>query len=156
MRWLVTGAGGMLGRDTVGELRRRGEDVTPMHRVALDITSPGAMSSYPARRPGTAAEAADAVVFLAGDEASYIHGVLLPVDGRALTREPPAPRARQRHAGCLTRGASRCLFSRWAPLPAGKCAAIRCKRRPRWRTVDAQCPRGSRHTRPSRRRGSQP
>jgi NAD(P)-dependent dehydrogenase (short-subunit alcohol dehydrogenase family) len=43
-------------------------------------------SSYPARRPGTAAEIAGAVVFLAGDEASYIHGVLLPVDGGALTR----------------------------------------------------------------------
>ncbi|HEY3868351.1 MAG TPA: glucose 1-dehydrogenase [Actinocrinis sp.] len=43
-------------------------------------------SSYPARRPGTAAEIADTVVFLVGDEASYIHGVLLPVDGGALTR----------------------------------------------------------------------
>ncbi|MEU4896436.1 SDR family oxidoreductase [Streptomyces sp. NPDC044780] len=57
-----------------------------MDRAALDITSPGSMSSYPARRPGTAAEAADAVVFLAGDEASCIHGVLLPADGGALTR----------------------------------------------------------------------
>lgn len=38
MRWLVTGAGGMLGRDTVDELTRRGEDVTGLDHAALDIT----------------------------------------------------------------------------------------------------------------------
>ncbi|MFF4255764.1 dTDP-4-dehydrorhamnose reductase [Streptomyces sp. NPDC001663] len=38
MRWLVTGAGGMLGRDTVDELARRGEDVTGLDHTALDIT----------------------------------------------------------------------------------------------------------------------
>ncbi|WAX76500.1 dTDP-4-dehydrorhamnose reductase [Streptomyces sp. KMM 9044] len=38
MRWLVTGAGGMLGRDTVDELARRGEQVTGLDRAALDIT----------------------------------------------------------------------------------------------------------------------
>jgi dTDP-4-dehydrorhamnose reductase/4-ketoreductase len=38
MRWLVTGAGGMLGRDTVEELTRRGEDVTGLDHKALDIT----------------------------------------------------------------------------------------------------------------------
>jgi NAD(P)-dependent dehydrogenase (short-subunit alcohol dehydrogenase family) len=32
-------------------------------------------------RPGTSAEIADAVVFLASDEAAHIHGVILPVDG---------------------------------------------------------------------------
>jgi dTDP-4-dehydrorhamnose reductase len=40
MRWLVTGAGGMLGHDTVRELRERGEDVTGLGRAALDITEP--------------------------------------------------------------------------------------------------------------------
>ncbi|MEU6576697.1 dTDP-4-dehydrorhamnose reductase [Streptomyces sp. NPDC046805] len=40
MRWLVTGAGGMLGRDTVTELLRRAEDVTGLDRTALDITQP--------------------------------------------------------------------------------------------------------------------
>ncbi|HEX4221790.1 MAG TPA: SDR family oxidoreductase [Pseudonocardiaceae bacterium] len=43
-------------------------------------------ASYPARRPGTAAEVAAVVVFLAGDESSHVHGVLLPVDGGGLTR----------------------------------------------------------------------
>ena len=38
MRWLVTGAGGMLGRDTVDELTRRGQDVVGLDRAALDIT----------------------------------------------------------------------------------------------------------------------
>ncbi|MGY0071479.1 dTDP-4-dehydrorhamnose reductase [Streptomyces sp. QTS137] len=38
MKWLVTGAGGMLGRDTVDELTRRGEQVTGLDRAALDIT----------------------------------------------------------------------------------------------------------------------
>jgi len=37
--WLVTGAGGMLGRDVVGELTRRGEKVTGLDRRTLDITS---------------------------------------------------------------------------------------------------------------------
>ncbi|MFE6287097.1 dTDP-4-dehydrorhamnose reductase [Streptomyces sp. NPDC057877] len=40
MRWLVTGAGGMLGRDTVDALLRRGADVTGLGRAALDITEP--------------------------------------------------------------------------------------------------------------------
>ncbi|MFI1069176.1 dTDP-4-dehydrorhamnose reductase [Streptomyces puniciscabiei] len=43
MRWLVTGAGGMLGHDTVHELRGRGEDVTGLTRAALDITEPAAV-----------------------------------------------------------------------------------------------------------------
>ncbi|OIJ68879.1 dTDP-4-dehydrorhamnose reductase [Streptomyces mangrovisoli] len=43
MRWLVTGAGGMLGADTVAELRGRGADVTGLTRDDLDITEPGAV-----------------------------------------------------------------------------------------------------------------
>ncbi|NNN30144.1 dTDP-4-dehydrorhamnose reductase [Streptomyces sp. S3(2020)] len=45
MKWLVTGAGGMLGRDTVDELTRRGEQVTALDRAALDITDPDAVES---------------------------------------------------------------------------------------------------------------
>ena len=41
MKWLVTGAAGMLGRDTVEELLRRGENVVGLARAALDITDPG-------------------------------------------------------------------------------------------------------------------
>jgi NAD(P)-dependent dehydrogenase (short-subunit alcohol dehydrogenase family) len=35
----------------------------------------------PARRPGTADEIADAIVFLATDRSSFIHGAKLAVDG---------------------------------------------------------------------------
>ncbi|MFE6171610.1 dTDP-4-dehydrorhamnose reductase [Streptomyces sp. NPDC056464] len=38
MRWLVTGAGGMLGRDVVEELLARDEQVTGLDHAALDIT----------------------------------------------------------------------------------------------------------------------
>ncbi|HMH93332.1 MAG TPA: dTDP-4-dehydrorhamnose reductase [Streptosporangiaceae bacterium] len=37
-RWLVTGAGGMLGRDLVSLLERQGAPVTPVTRSDLDIT----------------------------------------------------------------------------------------------------------------------
>ncbi|MFC8088442.1 dTDP-4-dehydrorhamnose reductase [Streptomyces sp. NPDC057301] len=43
MRWLVTGAGGMLGRDLVEELRTRDEQVTGLDHPALDITAPDAV-----------------------------------------------------------------------------------------------------------------
>lgn len=42
MRWLVTGANGMLGQDLVELLRSRGHDVTAADRAELDITDPGA------------------------------------------------------------------------------------------------------------------
>jgi NAD(P)-dependent dehydrogenase (short-subunit alcohol dehydrogenase family) len=38
-------------------------------------------SAAPAGRPGLPAEIASAVVYLASDEASFVHGALLPVDG---------------------------------------------------------------------------
>ncbi|MFF7313982.1 dTDP-4-dehydrorhamnose reductase [Streptomyces sp. NPDC008137] len=45
MRWLITGAGGMLGHDVVEELTRRGEDVVGLDRSALDITRPEAVAA---------------------------------------------------------------------------------------------------------------
>ncbi|MCI2239885.1 dTDP-4-dehydrorhamnose reductase [Paenibacillus sp. TRM 82003] len=38
MRWVVTGATGMLGTDVVAALRERGEDVAPLGRADLDVT----------------------------------------------------------------------------------------------------------------------
>jgi dTDP-4-dehydrorhamnose reductase/4-ketoreductase len=45
MRWLITGAGGMLGHDVVEELTRRGEEVLGLDRTALDITRPAAVDT---------------------------------------------------------------------------------------------------------------
>ncbi len=42
-RWLVTGAGGMLGRDLVAILGRRGEAVTALDRAGLDLTDAAAV-----------------------------------------------------------------------------------------------------------------
>jgi dTDP-4-dehydrorhamnose reductase len=44
-RWLVTGAGGMLGQDLVAVLRRDGAEVTALGRRDLDITDPVAVSA---------------------------------------------------------------------------------------------------------------
>jgi dTDP-4-dehydrorhamnose reductase len=44
-RWLVTGAGGMLGRAVVAALRDRGEDVIGLNRCELDVTSRAAVQA---------------------------------------------------------------------------------------------------------------
>jgi dTDP-4-dehydrorhamnose reductase len=43
-RWLVTGAGGMLGIDLVAALTSRGEPVTGMDRASLDVTDAAAVT----------------------------------------------------------------------------------------------------------------
>ena len=48
-RWLVTGAGGMLGTDIVAVLTSRGEPVTGMNRAGLDVTDAAAVSDAIAR-----------------------------------------------------------------------------------------------------------
>ena len=45
MRWLVTGAHGMLGTDLVDLLRATGEDVTAASRSSLDVTSKEAVAA---------------------------------------------------------------------------------------------------------------
>ena len=45
-RWLVTGAGGMLGQDLVTALEQRGEQVTGVDRAALDVTEPGQSTTW--------------------------------------------------------------------------------------------------------------
>jgi dTDP-4-dehydrorhamnose reductase len=44
-RWLITGAGGMVGTDLRDELQRRGEDVVAASRCELDVTDAAAVSA---------------------------------------------------------------------------------------------------------------
>ncbi|MBO3101395.1 dTDP-4-dehydrorhamnose reductase [Cellulomonas fengjieae] len=46
MRWLVTGANGMLGRDLVDLLESRGHDVVGLDREQLDITDPRSVAEH--------------------------------------------------------------------------------------------------------------
>ena len=48
-RWLVTGAGGMLGTDMVAALTSRGEPVTGLNRAGLDVTDAAAVTDAIAR-----------------------------------------------------------------------------------------------------------
>ena len=45
IRWLVTGAGGMLGRELVAVLGHRGEAVTGLDRAGLDVTDAAAIAA---------------------------------------------------------------------------------------------------------------
>ena len=58
------------------------EENAPFH----DLLS-GFAAAAPDGRPGTSTEVAEAVVFLASDEAAHIHGVILPIDGGFLARD---------------------------------------------------------------------
>ncbi|MGQ4420339.1 dTDP-4-dehydrorhamnose reductase [Streptomyces sp. SAS_269] len=79
MRWLVTGAGGMLGQDTVRELRERGEDVTGLGSTALDITEPGSVQrALDTHRPDVVVNCA---AYTAVDDAETDEARALRVNG---------------------------------------------------------------------------
>ena len=72
------GAGGrqlpILARETSGDRHDR-------LRALDERIQEGALEFIPAKRVGTAAEVAGAVSFLASEDASYIAGAVIPVDG---------------------------------------------------------------------------
>ncbi|MFD9389167.1 dTDP-4-dehydrorhamnose reductase [Streptomyces sp. NPDC060000] len=79
MRWLITGAGGMLGHDTVEELARRGEDVTGLDRGALDVTRPESVArAFAAHRPDLVVNCA---AYTAVDDAETDEARALLVNG---------------------------------------------------------------------------
>ncbi|MET8946104.1 dTDP-4-dehydrorhamnose reductase [Streptomyces sp. NPDC004542] len=98
MRWLVTGAGGMLGRDTVGELLLRGADVTGLDRAALDIGDAGAVRrAFGEHRPEVVVNCA---AYTAVDDAETDEARALVVNGdgpRLLARACAARGARLVH-----------------------------------------------------------
>ncbi|MFC3384370.1 3-oxoacyl-ACP reductase FabG [Couchioplanes azureus] len=56
---------------------------TPMTAVLTDDQRQRMLAQIPAGRPASPTEVAAAVLFLAGDEAAYINGAVIPVDGGA-------------------------------------------------------------------------
>jgi 3-oxoacyl-[acyl-carrier protein] reductase len=79
-----------LTRTVAAEVARRGITVNAVApglittELTREITSNGAdglLGAIPARRPGSPEEVAACIRFLASDEASYVNGAVLPVDG---------------------------------------------------------------------------
>ena len=80
--WLVTGAGGMLGRDLVTLLEREGEDVTGYGRRELDITDAAAVRATLRRcQPAVVVNCA---AWTAVDDAETHEDAALQVNGRAV------------------------------------------------------------------------
>ncbi|GGU01276.1 dTDP-4-dehydrorhamnose reductase [Streptomyces coeruleorubidus] len=98
MRWLVTGAGGMLGHDVVEELTRRGEEVVGLDRAALDITAPAAVdTAVRDHRPDVVVNCA---AYTAVDDAESDEARALEINGdgpRLLARACAAHGARLIH-----------------------------------------------------------
>ncbi|MFJ8630599.1 dTDP-4-dehydrorhamnose reductase [Streptomyces sp. NPDC093568] len=98
MRWLVTGAGGMLGSDVVEELLSRDERVTGLDHAALDITDPGEVDgALAAHRPELVVNCA---AYTAVDDAETHEEQALRVNGdapRLLARACAAHDARLIH-----------------------------------------------------------
>ncbi|MFF6953074.1 dTDP-4-dehydrorhamnose reductase [Streptomyces iakyrus] len=98
MRWLITGAGGMLGRDVVGELTGRGETVVGLDRAALDITAPEAVdAAVREHRPDLVVNCA---AYTAVDDAETDEARALEINGdgpRFLARACAAHEARLIH-----------------------------------------------------------
>ncbi|MEU5665317.1 dTDP-4-dehydrorhamnose reductase [Streptomyces longwoodensis] len=112
MRWLVTGAAGMLGRDTVAELARRGEDVTGLDRAALDVTRPDAVEdALAAHRPDLVVNCA---AYTAVDAAEHDEPRALRVNG-----DGPAHLARAcaRHGARLVHVSTDYVFPGTARTP---------------------------------------
>jgi dTDP-4-dehydrorhamnose reductase/4-ketoreductase len=98
MRWLITGAGGMLGHDVVEELTRRGEEVTGLDRAALDITRSGSVdTAVRDHRPDVVVNCA---AYTAVDDAESDEARALEINGdgpRLLARACAAHGARMIH-----------------------------------------------------------
>jgi len=78
-RWLVTGAGGMLGRDLVAALERDGDTVTALTRQDLDITAEAAVRA--AVRDGRPDVVVNCAAWTAVDEAELKEDEALRVNG---------------------------------------------------------------------------
>ncbi len=82
-RWLVTGAGGMLGRDLVSVLERRGAEVAGLRRTDLDITDQAAVRA--ALRHWQPDVVVNCAAWTAVDGAETREADALLVNGQAVT-----------------------------------------------------------------------
>jgi len=81
-RWLITGSGGMLGRDLTALLTGEGEHVAGLARAELDITDAAAVRGAVARhRPGVVVNCA---AWTAVDDAETHEDAALEINGRAV------------------------------------------------------------------------
>src|SRR5215469_11418626 len=81
-RWLITGAGGMLGRDLAGLLAGQGEQVAGLGRADLDITDAAAVADAVSRhRPDVVVNCA---AWTAVDDAEAHENAALRVNGDAV------------------------------------------------------------------------
>lgn len=141
MRWLVTGAGGMLGHDLVGELRARGEQVTALDHAALDITAPASIErAFAAHHPDLLVNCA---AYTAVDDAEQDEARALRVNGdgpRRLARACAAHGARLIHLSTdyVFAGDARTPYAEDAPPAPAPPTAV-----PNWRG-SAVCWRNSR------------
>jgi dTDP-4-dehydrorhamnose reductase len=79
-RWVVAGAGGMLGRDLLAVLRDEGEDVIGLSRADLDVTDEPAVGAVLRRaRPDVVVNCA---AWTAVDDAEAHEDRALDVNGR--------------------------------------------------------------------------
>ena len=80
--WLVTGSGGMLGRDLVARLKRDGEEVSGYSRGELDITDLAAVHEVLGRSKPTVA--INCAAWTAVDDAETHEDAALEVNGNAI------------------------------------------------------------------------
>ena len=106
--WLVTGAGGMLGRDLVTLLEREGEDATGYGRSDLDITDAAAVRAALRRRKP--AVVVNCAAWTAVDDAETHEDAALQVNGHAV-------------AGLAAACAD--TASRWSRCPPITCSTAR-------------------------------
>ena len=78
---LITGGTSGIGRAVANKLTQLGMHVILVGRNAMSDALDQLAAQVPAGRPATAEEIAEAIVFLATDRASFIHGAKLAVDG---------------------------------------------------------------------------
>lgn len=140
MRWLVTGAGGMLGADLVPALRAAGHEVTAAARGALDVTDLGACRAAVAGHDVVV----NAAAWTAVDEAESREGAAFAVNAGGAANLARACRER---AARMVHVSTDYVFGGDAHRPYDEDAAVaprsaygRTKLAGEW-AVQALCPR---------------